>query len=373
MRQASRGKSESALREQDDGAPLQADVAKDDAEALVRFLTEHVLTLMSPHADPVPSCPRCGGTQIHKKGYAPLQTGPLPTYQCEGCGHYFSRLSGTPLSGHRIRRSAEELITLLPQAIGCPEAARRLGVMEQTIRNTVKMFRRWVLELDPSGHYERHIRLGGRFTAVRDQAPPVVDEQIAHEDVALTATLLKDFDTVHSDKHFPMPECPACGSDHLVTKGTFSGFPRFKCASCGKQFNRRTGTPFTRNRKVHERQRELIRYLGLPLSITQLAEIVGGDHGNVARLIREFRERCDQLDPTGALSHRIRAGARPAEDTPCIQCGARHVRFDVRGITPGKCAVCGRLISMRRAIIERDGVLEVGPWQWAEHLQQSNQ
>ncbi|WP_223270622.1 DUF746 domain-containing protein, partial [Ralstonia pseudosolanacearum] len=106
---------------------------------------------MSPHADPVPSCPRCGGTQIHKKGYAPLQTGPLPTYQCEGCDHYFSRLSGTPLSGHRIRRSAEELITMLPQAIGCPEAARRLGVMERTIRNTVRMFRRWVLELDPSG------------------------------------------------------------------------------------------------------------------------------------------------------------------------------------------------------------------------------
>ncbi|MEF9406878.1 MULTISPECIES: DUF746 domain-containing protein, partial [Ralstonia solanacearum species complex] len=297
MRQASRGESESALRVQDDGAPLQADVSKDDAEALVRFLTEHVLTLMSPHADPVPSCPRCGGTQIHKKGYAPLQTGPLPTYQCEGCGHYFSRLSGTPLSGHRIRRSAEELITLLPQAIGCPEAARRLGVMERTIRNTVRMFRRWVFELDPSGHYERHIRLGGRFTAVRDQAPPVVDEQIAHEDVALTATLLKDFDTVHSDKHFPMPDCPACGAVHLVTKGTFSGFARFKCASCGKQFNRRTGTPFTRNRKVHQRQRALIRYLGLPLSITQLAEIVGGDHGNVARLIREFRERCDQLVP----------------------------------------------------------------------------
>ncbi|WP_231140312.1 DUF746 domain-containing protein [Ralstonia pseudosolanacearum] len=76
---------------------------------------------------------------------------------------------------------------MLPQAIGCPEAARRLGVMERTIRNTVRMFRRWVLELDPSGHHERHIRLGGRFTAVRDQAPPVVDEQIAYEDVAGTA------------------------------------------------------------------------------------------------------------------------------------------------------------------------------------------
>lgn len=64
-----------ALREPADGAPLQADISTDGAQALVRFLTQHVRALMSPHADPVPSCPRCGGIQIDKKGYAPLQTG----------------------------------------------------------------------------------------------------------------------------------------------------------------------------------------------------------------------------------------------------------------------------------------------------------
>lgn len=65
--QASRRESALPLPESSDDAPLPTDVPKDAAEALVCFLTQHVRALMSPHADPVPSCPRCGGTQIHKK------------------------------------------------------------------------------------------------------------------------------------------------------------------------------------------------------------------------------------------------------------------------------------------------------------------
>lgn len=118
-------------------------------------------------------------------------------------------------------------------------------------------------------------------------------------------------------------------------KGHFQRLCAFQVCLVRQAVQSTHRAPFTRNRKVHTRQRALIRYLGLPLSITQLAEIVGGDHGNVARLIREFRDRCDQLDPTRKMSRRIRAGARPADDTPCIQCGARHVRFDVRELRLG--------------------------------------
>ncbi|WP_415872941.1 DUF746 domain-containing protein [Burkholderia ubonensis] len=50
--------------------------------------------------------------------------------------------------------------------------------------------------------------------------------------------------------------------------------------------------PFTRNRDA-SRQRELIRYLSLPLPIIELSEMIQTDAGIMARLISEFRERCD--------------------------------------------------------------------------------
>ncbi|WP_157642803.1 DUF746 domain-containing protein [Burkholderia ubonensis] len=51
--------------------------------------------------------------------------------------------------------------------------------------------------------------------------------------------------------------------------------------------------PFTRNRDA-SRQRELIRYLSLPLPIIELSEMIQADGGIMARLISEFRERCDR-------------------------------------------------------------------------------
>ncbi|MCO4882542.1 MULTISPECIES: DUF746 domain-containing protein [Paraburkholderia] len=300
---------------------------------------------MSCDADPVPPCPRCRGTRILKKGYARLRTGPLPTYRCEQCGHCFSRLSGTPLSKRPVRQQAGELIALLPQEISCAEAARQLGVMEHTVLETVRLVRRWLLELDASGHYEPGVRLGGRFTAAQPVTPRLPDVGIAREDRGLSATLTSDFDEIHSPRHDPLPACPACGGCHIRRKGTVSGLPRFRCPACGVQFNRRTGTPFTRNRDA-ARQRELIRYLGLPLPLAQLADMIDTDPAITARLVDEFRTRCAQLDPSGRLASRIRACVRPATDTPCVWCGA-----------------CGRLISMRRQLIERDGLLHAGPWQ----------
>ncbi|WP_459994399.1 DUF746 domain-containing protein [Paraburkholderia kururiensis] len=280
--------------------PAPDDVLSGDAAEMVAFLRGVVARLMSPDCGPVPPCPRCGGMKIAKQGYA------------------------------------------------------RLGISEAAAGDTVRVLRRWLPGLEPEGRYEAQVRPGGRATAVR--APRLApDGGDVVEDRLPSATLLADFDGIHSTRHEPLPPCPACGATGARRKGIVRGLPRFQCGRRGVQFNRRAGTPFTRNRIAH-RQRRLIRYLALPLPLTQLAAMI------TARLVREFQRRCAQPDPSGDLASRIRACARPDANTPCLWCGARRVRFDVPGIVPGKCGQCSRLVSLRRQVVERDGLLVAGPW-----------
>lgn len=322
------------------------------------FLREHVARLMSPDADPLPPCPRCAGVHISKKGYSRRDTGLLPAYLCDRCGHYFNRLSGTPLSHRPFRGQFDALVRLLPQSISCAQAANRLDVMSNTVIENVRLVRRWLIELDPSGQYERLVQLGGHLTAAHD-GPYVPQAGVAYEDRELTRILTEDFDEVHSPRHQPLPLCPACNGRNTRSAGIV-GLPRFRCKSCHAQFNRRTGTPFTRNRDA-ARQRHLIRYLPLPLPRIQLAAIIETDPSITGRLIDEFRRRCDHVDPTGQLAGRIHACALPEVDTPCVCCGARNVRFDPSD--RGRCGTYGRLISMRRKVDEMDGLLRAGAWQ----------
>ncbi|WP_439889617.1 DUF746 domain-containing protein [Ralstonia sp. 25C] len=335
-------------------------VSGTEGETLQAFLQRHLDRLMSPDSDPVPPCPQCHGTHIRKDGYARSQVagGCLPNFKCVGCGHVYSRLSGTPFSKRRQRKQIDAWIALLGEELGCAEAARRLGVRNPTVYATVRLFRRWLLELDPSGHYEQCVRLGGRMTAVHVASPAGDGEGVTvREDLELSATLLADFDALYSRLPLPIPDCPGCGSGDVNAKGSHRGMPRFLCKNCGKQFNRRTGTPFARDRKLSE-QRALVRYLGLPLPITQLADILQVDKADPARYLRKFRARCNQIDPSGTLSRRIRAGVRPSEKTLCVRCGAHRVLFDA--VALGKCGNCGWIVSMRRDLVERGGVLEVG-------------
>jgi transposase-like protein len=331
-----------------------------DAPELVAFLRDVVARLMSPDSNPVPPCPRCGGTKVAKQGYARLRTGPLPCFRCEACGRHFSRLSDTPLTHRPLRLYIDALAALLPRQLSCAEAAAQLGVTPAGIAGMVRTLRHWLLQLDPGGRHEARVRLGGRATAVRTPVLAPDDADVC-EDRLLSVTLLADFDDLHSVRHEPLPACPACGDARVRRKGIVGGLPRFRCGACGVQFNRRTGTPFTRNRVAH-RQRQLIRYLALPLPLVQLAAMIDTDPMITARLVGELRRRCGQLDPSGDLASRIRACARPDADTPCSWCGARRVRFDVPGIVVGKCAVCSRLVSLRRRVVERDGLLVAGPW-----------
>lgn len=334
------------------------------AEALVQFLTEHVRQLMSPLADPVPPCPRCGASDAIKRGYQRLRNGRMPSYQCRSCDADFNRLSGSPLASRLFRDRIYDYIGLLPVPLSFREAARRLGTMELTVASVVRLFRRWLLELDPSGHHERSVCLGGRIAAQQALAPPPVENPVVQEDTELTATLLADFDHIHSKRVGMPPACPHCdgGARYCGHQGSFPGF---KCLDCKRKFTRRTGTPFCRNRADSEpRQRKLIRYLALPLPTVQLAEVLDAEDSIAERFIREFRERCQQIDSSGQLVSRIQAGIRPSADTPCVHCGVRRAQLATSG--PAHCGQCGRIISMRRPISERSGVLEVGPWEWSD-------
>lgn len=106
-------------------------------------LRDHVKKLLSPDANPVPSCPRCKGTDIDKKGYTHRIAGRLPAYLCAGCGVYFNRLSDTPLS-HRSAEQIDLFISLLCPPLSCAEAARQLGMDAQAVCDSVRAYRQWL-------------------------------------------------------------------------------------------------------------------------------------------------------------------------------------------------------------------------------------
>ncbi|WP_244115024.1 DUF746 domain-containing protein [Burkholderia cepacia] len=326
------------------------------AAAMIALLTRRSEQLMSPHVEPLPVCPRC--TSLNTRGHAIVQhrTGPLPNYLCRSCDRVFNRLTGTPLAGALHRHQLQAFIPLLAEPISLEEAARRLSSKGDSVATRVRVFRRWLLELDPSGELERSVQLGGQLTAVRDEAP-VFPENGTREDVVLTATLTADFDDIHSADN-ECPPCAMCGSHAIRRKGRLAGLPLFYCNHCRKKFNRRTGTPFVRQKEPHK-QRELIRYLGLPLSVTQMAEILSTDPFSIRRWIRNFTQRCAQLDPSGQLVARFRIGARPNTQTPCASCGQQQLKYSVEGHAVRGC--CGQIFSMWREVSEKNGTLEIGP------------
>nr|WP_230941367.1 DUF746 domain-containing protein [Burkholderia diffusa] len=219
-------------------------------------------------------------------------------------------------------------------------------------------WRAWLLQLDPSGKWERRVKLGGRATEL-EPAPLVFDEIGAREDLTLTARLTREFDELNSLGH-RLPYCPDCGS-HKTRFDEYpkGAFPRFKCANWGTRFTRRRGTPFANTKMSSlERMRLFIRYLSLPLSIMQVADLVGTSHGMVRKWCGMFIEFADRLEPSGSLSARIQLDVEPTETAPCPFCGRVG---SARRTESGhwSCAGCGRLFSMRREVVDRNGRLQI--------------
>lgn len=336
--------------------PVVPDDADEDPE-LTAFLTTQIAAVLSGSHEPRPRCPRCRGSHITSAGFKARQIGRLPMFECQTCKRYFGRTAGTPL-GEKHLKKLDLFVSLLSQPISCLEAGQRMGSLPDDIKVRVTVYRAWLLQLDPSGEWERRVRLGGRPTEL-DPAPLAFDEIGTREDTKLTARLTHEFDELNSMSHRP-PPCPDCGSRKTGFAGRPNGgFPHFSCAACKLKFSRRRGTPFVNTKtSTLERIREFIRYLSLPLSIMQVSEIVGTSPGMIQKWRNMFAEFADQLAPSGSLSSRIRLGVAPSATTPCPFCGrtgsAQHA--DGRGWS---CAGCGRLFSMRRELVDRDGQLHI--------------
>ncbi|MCA8453009.1 DUF746 domain-containing protein [Burkholderia multivorans] len=87
------------------------------------------------------------------------------------------------------------------------------GQPSNDISQRVVTWRAWLLQLDPTGKWERRVRLGGRPTEL-EPAPLTFDEIGAREDLALTARLTREFDELNSLSHRP-PRCPDCAEQAL--------------------------------------------------------------------------------------------------------------------------------------------------------------
>jgi transposase-like protein len=323
--------------------------------ALTAFLTAQVAALLSGSHEPRPRCPRCDGDHITSAGFKTRQSGRLPMFECQTCRRYFGRTVDTPLSEKHLRK-LDLFISLLSQPISCLEAGERMGSLPADIGKRVTAWRDWLLRLDPGGTWERRIRLGGRPTEL-EPAPLPFAEIGAREDTHLTARLKRAFDALNSTSRRP-PPCPRCGSRKTHFSGeSKGGIPGFQCGTCRRKFSRRSGTPFVNTKmSTFERMTEFIRYLALPLSIMQVSEIVGTSAAMVQKWRDKFAEFAEQLEPGGRLSSTIRLGVTPDGTTLCPFCGragtAQHA--DNRGWS---CAGCGRLFSMRRRVVDRNGGL----------------
>ncbi|MCM2484696.1 DUF746 domain-containing protein [Burkholderia glumae] len=64
------------------------------------------------------------------------------------------------------------------------------------------------------------------------------------------------------------------------------------------------------------------------------------------------------MEPSGSLSARIRLGVEPMAATPCAFCGRVGSAQQV-GRRSRSCTGCGRLFSMRRELMDRNGRLQI--------------
>lgn len=126
---------------------------------------------------------------------------PRPAFHCLCCKRRFNRRTGTPLLHLRYPDKMPPFVRLLSQQLTIREAARRLDVSIELIAAWTTKFRRWLLQLDPSGQWEAKVRLGL--------------------------------------KPRPVIRCPRCGDDApKYFKGyNRSGLRQLLCRACGAYFD----------------------------------------------------------------------------------------------------------------------------------------
>jgi len=137
---------------------------------LTAYLTKLVDEIFSQDLHS-PPCPYCAGhsATLRYKGRPPNG---IPYFNCDACGRGFNRRTGTALQGFREKDKLPAFIRLLSQQRPAQDAASLLKVNHSMIMRWVRVFRGWLLELDPSGYWESKVRLGIK--------PPLPDLECPH-------------------------------------------------------------------------------------------------------------------------------------------------------------------------------------------------
>lgn len=136
----------------------------DDAQTEDGDLTDYLMRawydLIHVSPTPVPRCPHCGGLRIRPD--RPSGKSKLPVYFCHACKKSFNRLTGTPFANLKNLAKGTEMIPLLSRQMSLLQAGERLGRTQKAVLSWLLAFRRYLLELDPSGRWEARVRLGVR-------------------------------------------------------------------------------------------------------------------------------------------------------------------------------------------------------------------
>lgn len=126
---------------------------------LTALLKREIDRVLAHDDYPVPPCPHCASTDVcyfSRQNRTPR----LPVFHCGACARTYTRVTRTALANSLRPDTLRALLPWLSQQRPAIHAAEAFGVKPETIIGLVKRFRAWLLKLDPSGEYERRVRLG---------------------------------------------------------------------------------------------------------------------------------------------------------------------------------------------------------------------
>lgn len=131
---------------------------------LTEFVRAHLAGVFSLSKEP-PACARCGDRHTRLRRSARPGQVRLPAFLCLTCKRQFNRLTGTPLANMSKRESPSALMAfaaMLSQQMPYAAAAEKLNLHAMVVSRWTGRMRAWLLQLDPSGHWEAKVRLGVR-------------------------------------------------------------------------------------------------------------------------------------------------------------------------------------------------------------------
>jgi transposase-like protein len=131
---------------------------------VTEFVQAHLAKVFSLSEAP-PACGHCGDRDTRLRRAARPGQVRLPAFLCLTCKRQFNRLTGTPLANMSKREPASTLMAfaaMLSQQMPYAAAAEKLGLHVMVVSRWTRRMRAWLLQLDPTGHWEAKVRLGVR-------------------------------------------------------------------------------------------------------------------------------------------------------------------------------------------------------------------